>query len=45
MDWIDRLQAFVGRHAGWNTDEEKQAVLRQLAAARAVYARQAGGRP
>jgi TolB protein len=45
MDWIDRLQAFVERHPGWNTDEEKQAVLRQLAAARAVYARQTGGRP
>jgi hypothetical protein len=45
MDWIDRLEAFVGRHPGWNTAEEKQAVLRQLAAARAVYARQTGGRP
>jgi hypothetical protein len=45
MDWIDRLQAFAERHPGWNTDAEKQAVLSQLAAARAVYARQAGSRP
>jgi TolB protein len=45
MDWIDRLQAFAERHSGWNTDAEKQAAVRQLAAARAVYARQAGGRP
>jgi hypothetical protein len=45
LDWIDRLRAFVERHPGFNTDAEKQAVLGRLAAARAVYAAQAGSRP
>jgi dipeptidyl aminopeptidase/acylaminoacyl peptidase len=45
LAWIDRLRAFVERHPGWNTEGEKQEVLNRLAAARAVYAAQAGSRP
>jgi Tol biopolymer transport system component len=36
--WIARLEAAARAHSGWNTDEEKQTVLEQIAAARAVFA-------
>jgi Tol biopolymer transport system component len=35
--WIDRLIEAAGTHAGYNTAEEKAAVLRLLADARAVF--------
>ncbi len=35
--WIDRLIAAAGAHDGWNTAEEKEAVMRTLTEARAVY--------
>ena len=36
--WIDRLAAAAGAHTGWNNPQERDAVLKQLADARAVYA-------
>ena len=36
--WIDRLAAAAGAHTGWNSPQERDAVLKQLADARAVYA-------
>jgi hypothetical protein len=35
--WIDRVRAAADAHRGWNTREEKEAVLAQLAQARAVF--------
>jgi len=37
--WIDRAEEAARAHEGWNTAEEKQAVLRRLGEARAVYRR------
>jgi len=36
--WMDRLRQFAESHAGWNTPAERDYVLRQIAAARAVFA-------
>jgi len=41
--WIDRLEQAARAHTAWNTPEEREAVLRQLAAARAVYEERMGG--
>ncbi|MGH9669506.1 MAG: CehA/McbA family metallohydrolase, partial [Terriglobales bacterium] len=35
--WIDRVTEAVGKHTGWNTEAEKEAVMKTLAEARAVY--------
>ncbi len=35
--WIDRVVAITREHEGWNTPAERDAVLRDLAAARQVY--------
>ena len=35
--WVERLSQGARAHAAWNTPEERETVLRQLAAARAVY--------
>ncbi len=35
--WIDRLVPFAKSHPGWNTPEEKAAVLASFEAARAIY--------
>ena len=40
--WIDRLVAAAGAHAGYNTAEEKSAVLGLLGDARAVFVDRAG---
>src|SRR2546426_1467413 len=37
--WIDRLMVAAGAHTGWNTPQERDAVLKQFADARGVYAR------
>jgi hypothetical protein len=37
LAWIARLEAEAGAHGGWNTAAEKDAVLRDLEAARAVF--------
>jgi len=37
--WIDRLMVAAGAHTGWNTPQERNAVLKQFADARGVYAR------
>ena len=39
--WIDRVRAAAEAHSGWNTAAEKQAVLAQLAQARAVFEQRA----
>jgi hypothetical protein len=43
LRWIDRLEEAAGAHADWNTEEEKAAVMKDLAAARAVFQERAGG--
>ena len=40
--WIDRLTRAAGAHAGYNTAEEKAAVQKLLADARAVFVERAG---
>jgi len=37
--WIDRLMVAAGAHTGWNTPQERDAVLKQFADARGVYGR------
>jgi hypothetical protein len=37
LGWIDRVRAAAEAHRGWNTAAEKDAVLAQLAEARAVF--------
>jgi Tol biopolymer transport system component len=37
LGWIDRVGAAAESHRGWNTAAEKEAVLAQLARARAVF--------
>lgn len=37
LKWIDRLEAGVKDHQGWNSDGEKQEVLSRVAAARAEF--------
>jgi hypothetical protein len=39
--WIDRVIDAATKHTGYNTDAEKQTVLQQLQAARAVYVEKA----
>lgn len=39
ITWIDRLQEAAAAHGGWNNDEEKVAVLGDIAAARAEFER------
>jgi len=41
--WVDRLTTWAGRHPGWNTAGEKEAVLKMLAEAGAVYRERATG--
>ncbi len=36
--WMDRLRQFAESHTGWNTPIERDHVLRQVAAARAIFA-------
>lgn len=36
--WCDRLREFAESHTGWNTPAERDHVLRQIAAARAIFA-------
>lgn len=36
--WLDRIRQFAEAHTGWNTPAERDHVLRQIAAARAVFA-------
>ena len=40
--WIQRIEAATQAHTGWNTPEEKSAVMARLARARAEYERRAG---
>jgi len=40
LAWIDRLEKAAREHAGWNTAGEKEAVLADLAKARAVFLEQ-----
>jgi TolB protein len=35
--WIDRLTSAANAHQGWNTDAEKESVLKMLRDARAIY--------
>ena len=42
--WIQRIEAVTAAHAGWNTPEEKSAVMGRLARARAEYERRAAPR-
>jgi len=42
LAWIDRLEKAAREHGGWNTAEEKESVLGDLARARAVFLEQAG---
>ena len=37
LQWIDRVRAAADAHRGWNTAAEKEAVLAQIARARAVF--------
>jgi len=37
VKWIDRVTEAVGQHQGWNSEAEKQAVMKSLTEARAVY--------
>jgi hypothetical protein len=37
LAWIDRLSAGARRHAGYNTDAERQLTLDEFAAARAQF--------
>ncbi len=41
LAWIDRLEKAARGHRGWNSAAEKEAVLDDLARARAVYQEQA----
>ncbi len=41
MAWIDRLIAAASEHPGWNSAEEREAVLAHLRAARQVFAERA----
>jgi hypothetical protein len=36
--WVDRVAAAARAHTGWNTPAEREAVMAQIARARAVYA-------
>jgi hypothetical protein len=42
--WIERIEAATEAHTGWNTPDEKSAVMARLARARADYERRAGPR-
>jgi TolB protein len=37
VEWMDRVMAMAARYAFWNSDAEKQIVLKRLAAAKAIY--------
>ncbi len=37
VKWIERVMDAVGKHTGWNSEAEKEAVMRSLAEARAIY--------
>jgi hypothetical protein len=39
VKWIDRVREAVEKHKDWNTEAEKEAVMRSLAEARAEYER------
>ncbi|HEV8599153.1 MAG TPA: CehA/McbA family metallohydrolase [Gemmatimonadales bacterium] len=39
--WIERLEAVVGEHAGWNEVEEQREVLGRLAQAKAIFRQRA----
>ena len=41
MDWIDRLREGAGRHAGWNSAQEKASVLDLISRARAEFEKRA----
>ncbi len=43
--WVDRLETWARAHPGWNTAGEKEAVLKMLAEAGAVYRERATGSP
>jgi hypothetical protein len=37
LKWIDRVEQFARAHQGWNTAAEREAVLAEIATARAVF--------
>lgn len=41
--WLDRVREEVERHDGWNTPEERAAVLDRIARAQAVFVARGGG--
>ncbi len=40
VKWIDRVREFAEAHKDWNTPAEREHVMKQIAAARAVFERQ-----
>jgi hypothetical protein len=42
LAWIDRLIQVARRHGGYNTPEERAAVLKRLGDGRAVFSERAG---
>ena len=46
VTWIDRVKEEVEKHAGWNTPEERAAVMQKIEKARQIFVEggQAGGR-
>jgi hypothetical protein len=43
LRWLDRLQAAVTAHDGWNSAEEKRGVLERIRLAREEFDRRRGG--
>jgi hypothetical protein len=37
VKWIDRVREATEKHTGWNSEAEKDAVMRSLAEARGIY--------
>ena len=37
VKWIDRVREAAGKHTGWNNEAEKEAVMKSLTEARAIY--------
>jgi len=43
LAWIDRIEEVVLSHSDWNTEAEREAVLRSVAEAREVFRQRGGG--
>ena len=43
LAWIDRIEEVVFSHSDWNTEAEREAVLRSVAEAREVFRQRGGG--